>query len=98
MKYGAFGLVEVIGSSNAVRVIDQMLKAAEVDFRTWYGKCGGHETVFMSGEVAAVQAAIDSVKQNPPCEIVLAVTITNPSEETERLVALCETTHKFTEA
>ena len=26
MKYGAFGLVEVLGSSNAILVIDQMLK------------------------------------------------------------------------
>ena len=26
MRYGAFGLVEVLGSSNAILVIDQMLK------------------------------------------------------------------------
>ena len=43
MKYGAFGLVEVLGSCNAVMVIDQMLKTADVSFRTWNGKCGGHE-------------------------------------------------------
>ena len=30
MRYGAFGLVEVVGSSNAVIVIDQMLKTADV--------------------------------------------------------------------
>ena len=47
MKYGAFGLVEVLGSCNAVMVIDQMLKTADVSFRTWNGKCGGHEVVFM---------------------------------------------------
>ena len=29
MRYGAFGLVEVVGSSNAVIVIDQMLKTAD---------------------------------------------------------------------
>ena len=46
MKYGAFGLVEVLGSCNAVMVIDQMLKTADVSFRTWNGKCGGHEVVF----------------------------------------------------
>ena len=49
MKYGAFGLVEVLGSSNAILVIDQMLKASEVSFRTWHTKCGGHATVFLSG-------------------------------------------------
>ena len=54
MKYGAFGLVEVLGSCNAVMVIDQMLKTADVSFRTWNGKCGGHEVVFMSGDVSAV--------------------------------------------
>ena len=26
MKYGAFGLVEVLGDANAVLVVDQMLK------------------------------------------------------------------------
>lgn len=95
MKYGAFGLVEVIGSGNAVMVIDQMLKTADVEFRTWNGKCGGHETVFMSGDVAAVTAAVESVKQNPPCNIVLAVVISNPSEETVRLVEEDATAHNF---
>ena len=49
MRYGAFGLVEVLGSSNAILVIDQMLKTSEVAFRTWNTKCGGHTTVFLSG-------------------------------------------------
>ena len=70
MKYGAFGLVEVLGSCNAVMVIDQMLKTADVSFRTWNGKCGGHEVVFMSGDVSAVTAAVESVKQNPNCEVI----------------------------
>ena len=87
MKYGAFGLVEVLGSCNAVMVIDQMLKTADVSFRTWNGKCGGHEVVFMSGDVSAVTAAVESVKQNPPCD--------NPSEETVRLVEEDAATHHF---
>ena len=58
MKYGAFGLVEVLGSCNAILVIDQMLKAADVSFRTWQTKCGGHATVFLSGDVSAVTAAV----------------------------------------
>ena len=82
MRYGAFGLVEVVGSSNAVIVIDQMLKTADVSFLTWNGKCGGHETVFMTGDVSAVAAAVQAVKENPPCEIVFAAVISNPSEET----------------
>ena len=30
MNYGAFGLVEVVGSSNAILVIDQMLKVRNI--------------------------------------------------------------------
>ena len=95
MKYGAFGLVEVLGSCNAVMVIDQMLKTADVSFRTWNGKCGGHEVVFMSGDVSAVTAAVESVKQDPPCDIILAAVISNPSEETVRLVEEDAATHYF---
>ena len=61
MSYGALGLVEVLGSCNAVVVLDQMLKTSEVEFRTWHTKCGGHATVFLSGDVAAVKAAVDAV-------------------------------------
>ncbi len=47
MSYGALGLVEVLGSCNAVVVLDQMLKTSDVEFRTWHTfKCGGHATVF----------------------------------------------------
>lgn len=86
MTYGAFGLVEVLGSSNAILVIDQMLKASEVSFRTWNTKCGGHATVFLSGDVSAVTAAVDSIRENPPCEVIAAAVISNPSTETVRLV------------
>ena len=86
MTYGAFGLVEVLGSCNAILVIDQMLKAADVSFRTWQTKCGGHATVFLSGDVSAVTAAVESVKNNPPCEVIAAAVISNPSEETSRIV------------
>ena len=85
MTYGAFGLVEVLGSSNAILVVDQMLKASEVTFRTWHTKCGGHATVFLSGDVAAVKAAVDSVKENP-------------SGETCRLVEEDAAKHHFNEA
>lgn len=86
MTYGAFGLVEVLGSSSAILVVDRMLKTSEVFFQTWNTKCGGHTTVFMSGDIAAVTAAVESIKQNPPCEIIAAAVISNPSEETIRLV------------
>ncbi len=95
MTYGAFGLVEVLGSSNAILVVDQMLKTSDVSFRTWNTKCGGHATVFLSGDVAAVTAAVDSIRQNPPCKVIAAAVISNPSGETVRLVEEDAAKHKF---
>ena len=95
MTYGAFGLVEVLGSSNAILVVDQMLKTSDVSFRTWNTKCGGHATVFLSGDVAAVTAAVDSIRQTPPCEVIAAAVISNPSGETVRLVEEDAAKHKF---
>jgi ethanolamine utilization protein EutM len=95
MGYGAFGLVEVLGSTNAVLAVDQMLKASDVEFKTWNVKCGGHVTIFMSGEVSAVTAAVESVRENPPCEVVASAVISNPSEETERLVEESAAKNKF---
>lgn len=95
MRYGAFGLVEVRGSANAVICLDQMLKTSDISFRTWNTKCGGHVTTFISGEVAAVTAAVDSIRQAPPCEVYLAVVISNPSEETVRLAEEDAATHHF---
>ena len=63
-----------------------MLKTSDVSFRTWQTKCGGHATVFMSGDVSAVTAAVESIKGNPPCEVVASAVISNPSGETVRLV------------
>ena len=89
MSYGALGLVEVVGSCNAVVVLDQTLKTSDVEFRTWHTKCGGHATIFLSGDIAAVKA----VKGNPPCEIIAAAVISAPSEETSRLVKEEEEKH-----
>lgn len=86
MRFGAFGLVEVLGSASAILAVDQMLKTSDVEYQAWNTKCGGHVTTIISGDVAAVTAAVDSVKQNPPCEIIAAAVISNPSEETVRVV------------
>lgn len=86
MKYQAIGLVEVLGSANAIRVVDQMVKTSAVEFQTWHTRCGGHATVFLAGDVSAVSAAVDSVRENPPCDIVAAAVISGPSEETSNVV------------
>ena len=95
MRYGAFGLVEVVGSSNSIIVTDQMLKTADVSFLTRNGKCGGHETVFVTGDVSAVTAAVQAVIENPPCDVCFAAVISNPSEETVRLAEEDAQKHGF---
>lgn len=86
MGYGAFGLVEVLGESNAVLVTDQMLKTAEVFYETKDTKCGGHVLIFVSGSVASVSAAVTQVTENAPCKIFASAVISNPSEETVHIV------------
>ena len=78
MTYGAFGLVEVLGEANAVLVLDRMLKTAEVSYETQDTKCGGHALIFVSGSVSAVQAAVESIKEAPPCKVFQTAVISNP--------------------
>ena len=88
MVYGAYGLVEVLGDTNSVVVVDRMLKTAEVNFETTDTKCGGHVLIFVSGEVSAVKAAVDAVTHNPPCKIFNSAVVSNPSEEMINIVEM----------
>jgi len=88
MVYGAYGLVEVLGDTNSVVVVDRMLKTAQVNFETTDTKCGGHVLVFVSGSVSAVTSAVDSVTNNPPCKIFNSAVVSNPSEEMIRIVEM----------
>ncbi len=88
MSYSAFGLVEVLGSANAVIITDQMLKIAEVSYVTQDTKCGGHVLVFVTGSVASVTAAIEHVRENAACEIFGSAVISNPSEEMIEIVEM----------
>lgn len=94
MGYGAFGLVEVRGEANGVLVTDQMLKAADVVYETQDSKCGGHVLIFVSGDVSAVKAAVDNVKENPPCKVEKSAVISNPSEEMVNIVNMFKARHK----
>lgn len=91
MKYGAYGLVEVVGDANGVIVTDRMLKTADVEYVTKDTKCGGHVLIFMGGDVSAVTAAVESVKNDPPCPVVQSAVVSNPSPE---MVDIVETFRK----
>ena len=86
MRYGAFAIVEVLGNSNAVGCVDQMLKTSDVHFLSWNTKCGGHTTLVMGGEVSAAQAAVDAVKDNQLCEVFMSAVISAPSDELRRII------------
>lgn len=86
MKYGAYAIVEVLGNSNAVVCVDQMLKTSDVHFLSWNTKCGGHTTLVMGGEVSAASAAVDAVKDNQVCEVFMAAVISAPSDELRRII------------
>lgn len=86
MRYGAFAIVEVLGNSNAVVCVDQMLKTSDVHFLSWNTKCGGHTTLVMGGEVSAAQAAVDAVKNNQLCEVFMSAVISAPSDELRRII------------
>ena len=76
-KYGAYGLVEVKGESNAV-----------IEYVTQDTKCGGHALVFVGGSVSAVTAAVDEVKNNAPCKVIQTAVISNPSQEMVDIVEM----------
>ena len=88
MVYGAYGLVEVLGDTNAVVVVDQMLKTADVNYETVDTKCGGHALVFVSGDVSAVTSAVERVSNNPPCKIFKSAVVSNPSEKMINIVEM----------
>lgn len=60
MKYNALGLIEVKGYLGAVAAADTALKAAGVNCIGLEVIKGGLVTVKLSGEVGAVQAAVDA--------------------------------------
>lgn len=94
MTYGAYGLVEVVGEANVILVTDRMLKTADVEYVTQDTKCGGHALIFVGGDVAAVKAAVDSVKEDPPCEVIESAVISNPSQEMIDIVEMFRSRRK----
>ena len=86
MKMQAVGLVETLGSASAVMIVDKMLKTSQVSYECWNTKCGGHVTVFLSGDVSAVTAAVEAVKDNQVCEVFMSAVISAPSDELRKII------------
>ena len=80
-KPEAYALVEVLGAAHAVLAVDQMLKCAALQLSARETSCGGHVTLVLEGDISACQAAVDSVRENPPCPVLGACVISGPSDE-----------------
>ena len=84
--FGALGLVEVNGAAQAIQAADILLKTADVKYEGKNTRCGGHTTLFVSGDVAAVTEAVEKIANDTSLVAIKTAVISNPSEETERLV------------
>lgn len=86
MNYSV-GIVEVIGCANAIYILDVMLKASGVNLISWETIFGiGRVSVFVKGDVSAVQAAVEAAKHDSTCEIFAFYVIANPLGETRRML------------
>jgi len=89
----ALGFVELPGLTNAITVLDTMLKAAAVTFITWEKKLGGRlVTIIVNGSVSSVTAAVDVAKQS--ADIKSALVIAAPHPETWKMVRLSTEKHE----
>jgi len=60
MAQQAIGMIETKGMVGLVNATDAMVKAARVDFQGWKKVGSGLCTAFVTGDVAAVRAAVDA--------------------------------------
>ena len=60
MAQQAIGMIETRGLVALVQATDAMLKAANVEFKGWKKVGSGLCTSFVTGDVAAVKAAVDA--------------------------------------
>lgn len=84
----ALGMIETKGLVPLVHATDAMLKAANVQFLTWRKVGSGLCTSFVTGDVAAVRAAVDAgtVAARSVGEVVSTHVIPRPHEDVAVLV------------
>ena len=93
----SLGLVEVSALGNAIIMLDDMLKVADVEFVATERKLGGRlVTIVVKGELTAVQASVDAgVKRAKKCECYKASNvIARPHDEILKFLHLDEKEEK----
>ncbi|MCC8170049.1 MAG: BMC domain-containing protein [Oscillospiraceae bacterium] len=93
----SLGLVEVSALGNAIKMLDDMLKVADVEFVATERKLGGRlVTIVVKGELTAVQASVDagiaSAKSNDSLKA--SQVIARPHEEILKFLHLDEENEK----
>lgn len=92
----SLGLVEIPNCTDAIVVLDAMLKTANVKFLTWEKKLGGRlVTIIVQGEVSACTEAVEKAKHCGVGRIAASAVIANPHEETMKLVEMSRRKYKF---
>ena len=87
MQINALGFVEVSGTVAAVDALDIMCKAADVHLVTWERKLGGRlVTLIVTGNVAAVSAAVEAAGEKGIRPVVASNVIPRPHEELVRIL------------
>lgn len=83
----ALGMIETKGLVSQFEATDAMLKAANVELVGWEKVGSGHVAVFISGEVAAVKAAIEAgaTSSSSIGEVVAVHVIPRPHEDLTKL-------------
>lgn len=96
MEY-SLGLVEVSALGNAIIMLDDMLKAADVEFVATERKLGGRlVTIVVKGELTSVKAAVDAgVARAKQCDCLKASqVIARPHNEILKFLHLDEEEEK----
>ena len=95
MKHNAIGVIEVSFFSNAVVVLDSMLKAADIELVSLHKKLGGRMVhAVVAGETSAVEASVQAAHEAKSAvgekNVKVAVTIANPHPELIKLLNMIE--------
>lgn len=95
MKKNAIGVLEVSYFANTVVVVDQALKAADVELVSCHKRLGGKmcHTV-LAGQTSGVEAAVEAAKAAGAIvgneNVKVAVTISNPHPQVWKLLNMIE--------
>ena len=92
----AIGIFELQGYVPAVAAVDSMLKAADVKMLTWEKKLGGWlVSIVITGEVSAVQAAIDAARETCIRTVAAYAVIPNPHPEIMKQIEISKSKYHF---